>query len=260
MENRYLRWGWVAIAAAAPFMMGQSGGGCATTSRDPAPDMTATWNLTYDDTMSVEIAIGGAVYTEELAAAGGEIQLTHEGTPLTFNLDCSRPEVVCPSEVLPMSVEAAQRDEEFPRRVYMSFTTTQCMGSLVDADPAACGMGTLNPDCEQVCDGEVGPVQTDLYGEINLPADRFNAVVGGGIATNELNCALLALSVARADLTTSGSAETEDWRVESLDNGEIVTGYAGGCIWIDDVDGEMDLEAAAIGATVTVRTGFPGAR
>lgn len=244
----------------APLLLGAEGDGCATTSTEPAPDMNGTWNITYDDTMSVEINIGGAIYNEELAAAGGMINLTHDGTPLTFMLDCSLPEVVCPSEAWPAVFEAAQRDTMFPHRVYATITRPGCTGTLIDADPAECGEGTLNPECAQVCDGEVAPENVELYGEINVPGTHFSMIVGGGIATNQLNCALLSLSVANADLENSGSADTGDWRVERLVNGEVVTGYAGGCIWIDDVDGDAALEAAAIGATVTVRTGFTGAR
>ena len=249
-----------AVLLSMPLLLGQSGGGCATTSMDPAPDMTGTWNITYDDTFMVEINIGGAIYTQELGVVGGVINLTHEGTPLTFMLDCSLPQIVCPSESLPATVTASHRDEDFPHRVYITITKTECMGTLVDPDPMECGADTLNPGCEQVCDGEVGPVDTDLYGEINVAGDRYNVLLGGGAATNGLNCALLSLSVANADLVTSGSAEDGSWRVESLENGVITTGYAGGCIWIDDVDMDADLEASVVGATVTVRTGFTAAR
>src|SRR6185503_20427874 len=85
----------------APTLMAAKGKGCggdgdspAIFSKTPAPDMTGSWDVTYDDTIDVEITIGGAVYTAEIGVAGGTVTIDHDGQPITFELDCARPEVV----------------------------------------------------------------------------------------------------------------------------------------------------------------------
>ncbi|MCG8425501.1 MAG: hypothetical protein MJE77_47085 [Proteobacteria bacterium] len=37
------------------------GDGCAVNSRSPAPDLSGEWTISYDDTLDVEVRIGGAV-------------------------------------------------------------------------------------------------------------------------------------------------------------------------------------------------------
>ena len=83
--------------------------GCAANSRSPAPDVTGWWDVNYDDTLGVRITIGGAVYETELGAGGGAFTIDHDGQPITFDLDCDRPEILCPSEAWPLEVYAEQR-------------------------------------------------------------------------------------------------------------------------------------------------------
>ena len=80
-----------------PLLQGAQGDGCAAGSRSPAPDVTGWWDITYDDAIGVEVKIGGAVYDETLGPQGGTFTINHQGTPITFDLDCSRPEVLCPA-------------------------------------------------------------------------------------------------------------------------------------------------------------------
>ena len=94
------------LVLALPLLGGAKGDGCAANSKSPAPDVNGWWDVTYDDTIGVEVKIGAAVYTRELGAQGGVIDITHEGRPFRFNLDCGRPEVLCPSEAWPASVQA----------------------------------------------------------------------------------------------------------------------------------------------------------
>ena len=56
------------LALALPFTLGARGDGCAASSRSPAPDVTGEWAITYDDVIDVEVAIGGAVYQEQISA------------------------------------------------------------------------------------------------------------------------------------------------------------------------------------------------
>jgi len=99
-------------------------------------------------------------------------------------------------------------------------------------------------------------VTADRFGLINEAGDRFDLLLGAGMASNGINCALLGLSGANADLDSVGSAEDGDWEAVGLSNGEVVAGYAGGCLWAGDPDGDGKLQALVLGATVKLTTGF----
>lgn len=255
--------GYVTLGLAVlctPLLMGARGDGCAANSRSPAPDVAGEWAVTYDDTLDVRINIGGAVYEAQLGAQGGVIEIDHDGQPLTFDLDCARPEVLCPSEAWPDSVSIEQRNEAFEHRMIVTLPTQECAGQLVDPDPAECGPNTNNENCEQVCDGEITVSGVERFGVIGETGDTFRLYLGAGMATNGINCALLAASVADADLVNEGSAEAGDWRAISMANGLVTVGYAGGCLWAGDPNMDGQLEALVLGASVTFTTGFTGAR
>ncbi len=248
------------IAGVSPMAMGARGGCGPLTSTEPAPDVTGQWAIAYDDRLGVEIEIGGATYEAEIAAEGGSVHVDHGGFGFDFTLDCSRPEVVCPSEAWPAVVTAEQREPEYPHRMWVRIPKTECAGTLRAPAENECGEGTLNPDCEDVCDGEVVTVERDTFGVIDEPGTRFDLLLGGGAATNGVNCVLLGISSAHADIVSTGSAETEDWVAEQMTNGEVVTSYGGGCLWAGDPDMNGELKALVVGARVTFRTGFTGAR
>ena len=257
MTHRLIR---LVTAAAVPFyaslLMGAQGDGCAASSRSPAPDVTGAWEVAYDDTIGVEITIGGAVYTAELGAQGGAVTITHEGRPLTFDLDCARPEILCPSEAWPTRVTAEQRDEQFQHRMIVTLPTQRCEGALVDPDPASCGDGTSNPECEAVCDGALVVEERETFGVIGESGQAFRLYLGGGFVTNGINCALLGWSVADAQLDTIGSSAGGDWEAIGMSAGLVEIGYSGGCLWAGDPDADGDLEALVLGATVRFTTGF----
>jgi hypothetical protein len=243
-----------------PFLMGARGDGCATNSRSAAPDVTGEWAITYDNTLDVRINIGGAVYESQLGAQGGVIEIDHNGQPLTFDLDCTRADVLCPSEAWPDSVTVEQRNEAFEHRMIVTLPTQSCAGQLVEPDPAECGPNTNNENCEQVCDGEITVTGVERFGVIGETGDTFRLYLGAGMASNGINCVLLAASLADADLVNEGSAEAGDWRTSSMANGLVSVGYAGGCLWAGDPNMDGQLEALVLGASVTFTTGFTGAR
>jgi hypothetical protein len=253
-----MRFAFVAIAL--PFTLGARGDGCAASSRSPAPDVTGDWAITYDDQITVEIAIGGALYEEEIPATGGTIAIVHDGRALEFELDCARPEIVCPSEAWPEEVSVEQRNEEFEHRMIVTLPTQSCDGTLREPDDDECGEGTLNPDCESVCDGEIRVSRTERFGVIGEAGNSFRLYLGAGIATNGLNCALLGFSVADADLATTGTSEDGDWEAVEMEDGLVTVGYAGGCVWAGNSDPDPELEAILAGASITFRTGFTGER
>ena len=248
------------VLATIPFLTGARGDGCAANSRSPAPDITGDWAITYDDTLQVEITIGGAVYESEIGPQGGIIQITHDGQPIEFNLDCANPNILCPSEAWPETVSIEQREENFEHRMIVTLPSQSCVGELRAPDPAECGPGTLNENCEQVCAGEVATQETERFGVIGERGDSFRLYLGGGAVTNGINCALLGYSLADANLATEGSSVGGDWLAVGMNAGLVTVGYAGGCLWVGDPNMDQQLEALVLSAGVKFTTGFTGER
>ena len=250
----------ILLSAALPFAMGAKGDGCAANSRTPAPDVEGTWAIEYDDMLDVEITIGGTVYQESLGAQGGIIRITHDGQPLEFDLDCDRPEILCPSEAWPETVTAEQRNDTFEHRMIVTLPTQSCDGNLVEPDQSECGLGTVNEDCDMVCDGNVIVRDVERFGVIGESGDTFRLFLGAGVATNGINCALLAASIADANLETIGGPDDDQWVATEMTAGLVTVGYAGGCLWAGDPDMDGELEALVLGASVVFRTGFTGVK
>ncbi|MCB9596558.1 MAG: hypothetical protein H6719_27790 [Sandaracinaceae bacterium] len=261
MRKSFSKSAWIVVLlAGAPMSMGARGGCGAVSSTTPAPDVDGRWAITYDDSLEVTVNIGGSTYDATLPAEGGTVEIVHGGVTIPFTLDCSRPEIVCPSEAWPGEVSVEQRDPTYPHRMWVQIPEQVCMGETVAPAENECGAGTLNPDCEDVCDGEITTVQHDRFGVINEPGSRFDLLLGAGIATNGVNCVLLGVSAAHADIESVGEAQTPDWTASQFQNGEVVVGYGGGCLWAGDPDMDGELEALVLGASITFRTGFTGAR
>jgi hypothetical protein len=242
------------VSAAIPFAMGAKGGCGPIDSTEAAPDVTGNWAVQYDSTMTIDVTIEGAVYHQTLPAAGGMVAITHKGVPLTFNVDCARPEVVCPSELWPTQVAIDQHDAMYPHRMWVQIPLQQCSGTEQAPDPSQCGAGTLNPDCKPVCTGTVATTTTDAFGVIADDGASFDLLLGAGVASNGLNCALLGVSVAHAGLVDTGSAADNNWKATQMSGGTITTGYAGGCVWVDD--SSATSKALVVGAQVVLQSGF----
>ncbi len=240
--------------------MAAKGDGCSSNSRSDAPDVSGDWVMAYDDMLEVTIRIGGQVYDERLDAEGGQIAITHDGKALSFNLDCSLPEVVCPSEAWPETISISQRDVQFEHRMIVTLPEQRCLGTLVVPEGDACGADTLNPDCEPVCDGEIRVSNQERFGVIGETGESFRIFLGAGIATNGVNCALLGISLADATLENEGEQGDENWRSVGMNAGLVTVGYGGACLWAGDPDMDGDLEALVLGASVEFRTGFTGVR
>lgn len=249
------------LLVAAPFLMGAKGGcGGAAFSTTDAPAVTGNWNITYDDKLGVEVTIGGKVYKQDLGAAGGKFTINHDGKPIEFNLDCNRPEVVCPSEAWPKQVKIEQRSAEYDHQMVVTLPHQSCSGKLVEPAPEKCGAGTNNPKCDKVCDGTVTVMNTEHLGVIEEDGSGFSFLLGAGVASNGVNCILLGVSTVKADLVSTGSAAAGNWTSTGMKNGVVTAGYAGGCLWAGDPNGDKQVEALVIGAGVKFTTGFTGAR
>jgi len=244
---------------AVPFAAGAKGDGCAAASKSDAPDVSGDWAIQYEDKIGVEVNLGGKVYTSELGPEGGTVTVDFNGKPLSFDLDCSRPEIVCPSEAWPDAVSIAQKSTEHEHQMIVTIPKQTCSEALVEPDPSTCGEGTPNPSCKKVCNGDITTTSADAFGVIGETGESFRLYLGAGAASNGLNCAMLDWSYADADLVTE-DADSEDWRATGMENGTVTVAYAGGCLWVADPDPDPDLEAAVIGASVTFTVPFTGAR
>lgn len=66
------------------------------------PDFHGTWDVTYDDAIAVEVALDPEAPLEgEVSEEGGQLAFGDAGVALQLDIDCSRPELVCPAEVWP---------------------------------------------------------------------------------------------------------------------------------------------------------------
>lgn len=236
-------------------MMGAQGDGCAAGSQSPAPDASGTWAITYDDTIGVEVKVGAAVYNAELGAAGGSFTINHQDKPYTFNLDCARADIVCPSEAWPTRVVIEQRDVQHQHQMIVNLPQASCMGALMKPAVGTCGAGTSNPNCDLVCDGGVVVKTQETFGVIGETGESFRLYLGGGIVTNGINCAMLGYSVADADLETTGDKGV-DWAATAMNAGLVTVGYSGACVFAGTVDGTN--QAVLVGAEVKFTTGFIG--
>ena len=131
--------GLLACGSSLPFLIGADGGCGAFTSTTPAPDVTGKWAISYGNTIAVKVTIGGSVYSQNLSASGGNFSITHQGKPYSFNLDCARPEVVCPSEVWPSTIDIDQRDAMYKHRMWVKIPTQQCSGMTMAPQASQCG-------------------------------------------------------------------------------------------------------------------------
>ena len=255
--------------ATAPLMTGSlalwtalvGADGCrAVGSTTPAPDVEGAWAVTYESTFDVEVTIGGAHYTASVPETGGMVHVDHAGTGFDFQIDCARPEVVCPSEVWPERVTIDQRDATYQHRMWVTIPSQTCSVALSAPAADTCGEGTTNPDCDPVCNGEITTSEREAFGVISEDGSSFQLLLGGGAASNGINCVLLGLSVAEADLRSEGRASSNDWRAIAMENGEVRTGYAGGCLWAGDPDMDGETQALVLGASVTISVPFTAAR
>ncbi len=245
------------LALPLPLLMGAQGDGCAAGSSSPAPDVRGTWSIAYDNEIGVEVKIGGAVYNAELGAGGGSFTINHAGKPYTFDLACSRPEIVCPSEAWPNQVLIEQRNIAAQHQMIVNLPAASCSTALTQPAPGTCGAGTSNPECDLICGGNVTVKTQEAFGVIGEAGESFRLFLGGGIVTNGINCAMLGYSLADADLVTSGK-DSGMWEASAMQAGLVTIGYSGACLFAGTVNGTD--QALLVGAEVKFTTGFTGSK
>lgn len=255
-------WQWVGLVGglcAAPLLGGADGCG-SWGSTAPAPDVSGAWDIAYGAMLDVDVELGGSHYRATVPATGGSVQVEHGGTRFDFVIDCSRPEVICPSEVWPTRVSIDQRDAMYRHRVWVAIPSQSCSVPLVAPSPGSCGEGTPNPACEPVCNGTVTTTTRDAFGLIREGGDHFDLLLGADVASNGVNCVLLSVSGAEADLANTGSASTNDWEAVAMRDGVVRTGFAGGCLWAGDPAMTGETRAVVLGASITLSVPFTAAK
>ncbi len=258
MTNKTVPFTLAALILGMLMLMGNAGDGCAVNSTTPAPNVNGQWTITYDNMLNVEVDIGASVSTAQLGPQGGTFSVTYQGQQIDFNLDCTRPDVICPSQAWPQSVTASQQDVMYEHQMTMTLPTSTCVGTQVAAMPSQCGTGTDNPNCDPICNGTVVVQNTQRFGVIGADGSSFRLYLGGGIVTNGVNCAMLGYSVADANLTTTGQG-TSDWEATGMTGGLVTIGYAGGCLY-SGTDPNMKATLESVGAAIKFTTGFTGTR
>jgi hypothetical protein len=84
--------------------------GCAKShAAAPRPDLSGVWDVTYDDFLVAELRLGEHVHRTRLAPSGGRITASLAGVAVDVEIDCSRDELVCPSEVWPAELALTNR-------------------------------------------------------------------------------------------------------------------------------------------------------
>jgi hypothetical protein len=245
---------------ALPLLLGADGCGGTYGSTDAAPNVSGAWDVTYARTLDVDVEIGGSHYTATVPETGGMVHVEHGGSGFDFEIDCARPELICPSEVWPDRVTIDQRDATYRHRMWVTIPTQTCSVPLSAPDPSTCGAGTPNPDCDPVCDGEVTTSSSEAFGLIRDGGRHFDLFLGAGAASNGVNCVLLGVSAAEADLDNVGSAAGNDWESVGMSDGVVRTGYAGGCLWAGDPAMSGETQALVLGASLTLSVPFTASK
>ncbi len=107
---------------------------------DVATNFAGTWDVTYDDAIDVDVRLGDEVQTVRIGEHGGQVAL--DGG-IDFHVDCSRPELVCPSEVWPRELHLGEapddlrQDGDQVQRFLKNLGTGRCairQGSILTAE------------------------------------------------------------------------------------------------------------------------------
>jgi hypothetical protein len=64
------------------------------------PDVSGTWDMLTDDVIEVEVRSSGDAYSARTRAEGGRVAFHDAGTLIELELDCARPDLLCPHELL----------------------------------------------------------------------------------------------------------------------------------------------------------------
>jgi len=238
------------------FVMGAKGDGCVFSSNAPAPNISEQWSIEYEDNLQME----GATYWGEVSGSGCSFEFEHKGRLFSFDLDCARPEVLCPSEGWPTQIERVQRNSNFLRQESVHIPIHVCDGELRAPELSSCGTGTKNEGCKPVCDGDLRIIERERTTVIGNAGNTFQVYLGDGAVSSGVNCLLLATSLADAGLINEGSEKDGNWRTRMLETGLVSASYPAGCLalGVSGEDSEVVLGAQSTSFSGNSVTLLPG--
>lgn len=221
--------------------------------------MSGEWTVTHGDTLTVELLLGESVYEASLGIDGGVIEIDHEGTPLTFNLDCADELILCPTEAWAASLTMGQQPVNSQSEIPIDLPAHVCTGEVTIADIDACAENLGESMCEWICDAEVVIEDRERIARLTDKGESFMVLFAQSVTGTGSACTLGPFSRAEAEVVSAGGELDEAWEAEALTNGTLELTYSGRCLSTGAI-ADPELEAAVAEATLTVRTSFEGAR
>src|SRR5262249_59652711 len=73
-------------------------------------------------------------WSSDVCSSDLAFTINHNGTPYTFNLDCSRPDIVCPGEAWPNQVIVEQRDVQHQHQMVVDLPSAKCDSALTQPE------------------------------------------------------------------------------------------------------------------------------
>jgi hypothetical protein len=73
------------------------------------PSVAGTWDTLFDDVIDVSADVEGEEPQARIAAQGGRVAFHDAGAFVELEIDCSRPELICPQELLPRELQLDNR-------------------------------------------------------------------------------------------------------------------------------------------------------
>ena len=73
-----------------------------------APDFSGVWDLTYDDSIDVELRVGDQTLRGNMPEHGGSLALSEGELSVELQVDCARSDLTCPAEVWPRELHLAK--------------------------------------------------------------------------------------------------------------------------------------------------------
>jgi hypothetical protein len=258
---------------------GFSGGGNNSTPEER--DVSGNYALTYDNQLKLKLDVGGATREITQQGYGGIVDFgTINGQPTTLDLTafCAKPEVKCPSEAFWAKVAVTQPDLhanslDLQKLVVVNDTQhvldagirAESLSGLVDHNQddrfllGLGGEGASNPNCAAISVSLAGGrfsragERQETTMEPRTMAGRVCLLDAGVSDSGTADAGTMLLADGGVDCTlvpVTRLVTPPGAKVDGIKEGKVFLGWAGGCAF----------GPALVGATLTLETGFLGAR
>jgi hypothetical protein len=131
------------------------------------PDVTGTWDLTYDDYLELEVHVGDDVHRQRVSSSGGTLRARLGGKEIYATVACALSEVLCPNELWPHQLTLNNRIGQVDGERFSIWLQGEGQG--------ACRLGP----------GSLALAELETVGE---PGESYEAtMLSGGKITTELS-------------------------------------------------------------------------